>query len=108
WLTPARAPSAAPAEALAFRGFRLAIRVALWGYRVEAVGGDGAGEPRTRLTEYWEDQRRDHRGAGFVSLLGRLFTGVPADRRAAVNRKGMRAALGRLRAVLQQGRRGER
>ncbi len=105
WFTTCRVTSAVPGEAFAFRVFSFGIPVALWGYRVEAVGGDGAGEPRTRLTEYWEDQRRDHRGAGFVSLLGRLFTGVPADRRAAVNREGMRATLGRIRAVLEQGRR---
>jgi hypothetical protein len=69
--------------------------VALWGFRLEAVPGG------TRLTQYWQDLRRDQRGAGFVSLLGRLFTGVKAGDRAGVNREGMRATLDRLKSALE-------
>lgn len=106
WFTTCRVTSAVPGEVFAFRVSSFGIPVAVWGYRVEAIedGADGGGQgPRTRLTEYWEDQRRDNRGAALVSLLGRLFTGVPADRRAAANREGMRATLGRIRAALENG-----
>jgi hypothetical protein len=75
--------------------------VALWGYRIEAVGGED--DHRTRLTEYWEDLRRGNRGAGLVSLLGKVFTGVPAEERAALNRAGMRATLGRIKAGVERG-----
>jgi hypothetical protein len=53
------------------------------------------------LTEYWQDLRRDARGTTFVSLLGRVFTGVPAADRAALNREGMRSTLARIKAVLE-------
>ncbi|MFC4910513.1 SRPBCC family protein [Actinomadura gamaensis] len=61
---------------------------------------DGAPES-TRLAEYWQDLRRDSRSAGLVSLLGRVFTGVPAENRAAVNRRGMRATLERIRVTVE-------
>ncbi|WP_030168769.1 SRPBCC family protein [Spirillospora albida] len=91
WFTNCQVTVAVPGQAFAFRVSSFGMPVALWGFRVEDVGGG-----RTRLTEYWEDLRRDARGAGLVSLLGRVFTGVPAERRAAVNREGMRATLARV------------
>ncbi|TDC83663.1 SRPBCC family protein [Actinomadura sp. 7K507] len=127
WFTTCQVTAAVPGEAFAFRVSSFGVPVALWGYRIEEIAGqddtgqdgasqddagqDGAGQdgaeggsgPRTRLTEYWEDQRRDNRGAAFVSLLGRLFTGVPAGRRAAVNRDGMRATLDRIRTATEKG-----
>ncbi|MEU8305251.1 SRPBCC family protein [Actinomadura sp. NPDC048955] len=102
WFTTCQVSAAVPGEAFAFRVSSFGVPVALWGYRFEDVSQDPAA-PRTRLTEYWEDQRRDHRGAGFVSLLGRVFTGVPAEGRAEVNRKGMRATLDRIRTAVEKG-----
>ncbi|TDD76723.1 SRPBCC family protein [Actinomadura rubrisoli] len=105
WFTTCQVTVAVPGEAFAFRVSSFGMPVALWGYRIEDIGG-GDGAPRTRLTEYWEDLRRDNRGAAFVSLLGKLFTGVPADGRAAVNRRGMRATLDRVRSGVEKGRAG--
>ncbi|WP_344263580.1 SRPBCC family protein [Actinomadura napierensis] len=101
WFTNCRVTVAVPGEAFAFRVSSFGVPVALWGYRIEDVGGEGG--PRTRLTEYWEDLRRDTRGAGFVSLLGKVFTGVPAEERARINRAGMRATLGRIKGGLEAG-----
>jgi hypothetical protein len=98
WFTTARVTAAVPGENFAFRVASFGIPVALWGYRVEDIGGGS-----TRLTEYWRDLRRDQRGARFVSLLGKIFTGVPADRRAALNRAGMRATLDRIATSVEQG-----
>ncbi|GAA4129061.1 SRPBCC family protein [Actinomadura keratinilytica] len=98
WFTTCEVTASVPGEVFAFRVSSFGIPVALWGYRVEAVG-----ENSTRLTEYWHDLRRDQRGAGFVSLLGRVFTGVPAERRAEVNRRGMRRTLERIAAALSGG-----
>lgn len=97
WFTGCRVTAARPGETFAFRVSSFGVPVALWGYRFEAVGGG-----RTRLTEYWEDLRRDHRGTGFISALGTLFTGVSAEGRAEVNRCGMRATLGRIKSTLEQ------
>ncbi|MDL4776067.1 MULTISPECIES: SRPBCC family protein [Thermomonosporaceae] len=97
WFTDCRVTAAVPGEVFAFRVSSFGMAVALWGYRLEGVG-DGS----TRLTEYWEDLRRDNRGSAFVSLLGRLFTGVPAERRAPVNREGMRVTLDRIRSALSR------
>ncbi|MFI0357714.1 SRPBCC family protein [Actinomadura sp. 9N407] len=97
WFTDARVTAAVPGENFAFRVSSFGIPVALWGYRLEDIGGGS-----TRLTEYWQDLRRDARGAGFVSLLGKLFTGVPADRRAALNRTGMRATLERIKTSIER------
>ncbi|MFB4305975.1 SRPBCC family protein [Actinomadura sp. GTD37] len=102
WFTTCQVTSAVPGEAFAFRVSSFGIPVALWGYRFEDVSDDPSA-PRTRLTEYWEDLRRDGRSAKFVSLLGKVFTGVPAERRADVNRAGMRATLGRIRTAVEKG-----
>ncbi|REE98379.1 SRPBCC family protein [Thermomonospora umbrina] len=99
WFTTCRVTAAVPGEVFAFRVSSFGAPVALWGYRLEGVA-DGA----TRLTEYWEDLRRDNRGAAFVSVLGKVFTGVPAEQRATVNRRGMKATLGRIKAALDAGR----
>ncbi|TDC63907.1 SRPBCC family protein [Actinomadura sp. GC306] len=101
WFTTCRVTSAVPGEAFAFRVTSFGIPVALWGYRIEDVGADPSA-PRTRLTEYWEDLRRDTRGARLVSLLGRLFTGVPAAARAAANREGMQQTLTRIKTTLER------
>lgn len=102
WFTTCQVTSAVPGRAFAFRVSSFGMPVALWGYRVEDVSDDPSA-PRTRLTEYWEDLRRDNRGAAFVSLLGKVFTGVPAEGRAAVNRAGMRATLDRIRTAVEKG-----
>ncbi|MFD0904035.1 SRPBCC family protein [Actinomadura sediminis] len=100
WFTTGRVTVAEPGRAFAFRVTSFGMPVALWGYRFEGFDVDGT--PRTRLTEYWEDLRRDTRGAAFVSLLGRVFTGVPAERRAELNRRGMRATLDRIRTGVER------
>ncbi|RAY14211.1 SRPBCC family protein [Actinomadura craniellae] len=97
WFTNCRVSAAVPDEVFAFRVASFGIPVALWGYRVEGIG-DGA---TTRLTEYWEDLRREHRGARLVSLLGRVVTGMPPAARVAANRRGMRATLARIKAELE-------
>jgi hypothetical protein len=100
WFTTCQVTVAVPGEAFAFRVTVFGIPTAIWGYRIEDIADDPS-VPRTRLTEYWEDLRRGGRGAAFASLLGKVFTGVPAERRAAVNRAGMRATLDRIRAALE-------
>jgi hypothetical protein len=100
WFTTCQVTSAVPGQSFAFRVSTFGMPVALWGYRIEDVSHDPAA-PRTRLTEYWEDLRRGNRAAKLVSLLGKIFTGVPAERRAEVNRKGMRATLDRIRAAVE-------
>jgi uncharacterized protein YndB with AHSA1/START domain len=95
WFTNGRVTAAEPGKVFAFRVSSFGVEVALWGYRMEG-GPDG-----TRLTEYWQDLRRDARGAGFVALLGRVFTGVPAADRAALSRRGMRTTLARIKAALE-------
>ncbi|MGK5550003.1 SRPBCC family protein [Actinomadura kijaniata] len=100
WFTTCWVSAAVPGEVFAFRVASFGMPVALWGYRIEGIGGG-----RTRLTEYWEDLRRDSRSARPVSLMGRVFTGVPADRRAALNRRGMRATLERIRTAVEGGNR---
>jgi uncharacterized protein YndB with AHSA1/START domain len=96
WFTTCRVTDAVAGRAFVFRVSSFGIPVAEWGYRVEETG-DGA----SRLTEHWADLRRDHPGAGLVSFLGRLFTGVPAEGRAEANRRGMRATLDRIKAALE-------
>lgn len=102
WFTTCQVTAAVPGEAFAFRVTTFGVPVALWGYRVEDVADDPS-SPRVRLTEYWEDLRRDGRGAAVASLLGKVFTGVPAEERAALNREGMRATLDRIRTAAEKG-----
>lgn len=96
WFTGCEVSAAVPGEVFAFRVHSFRLPVALWGYRLEAVPGG------TRLTEYWQDLRRDNRSAGFVSLLGRAFTGVKAGDRAGINRDGMRATLERIKSTVER------
>ncbi|MFI0405046.1 SRPBCC family protein [Actinomadura sp. 3N508] len=110
WFTTCEVTVAVPGEAFAFRVSTFGMPVAIWGYRIEAIADDPdapdtSSAPRTRLTEYWEDLRRDGRSTTFTSLLGKVFTGVPAERRAAVNREGMRATLARIGTAVEIGRR---
>ncbi|WP_026415660.1 SRPBCC family protein [Actinomadura oligospora] len=97
WFTTCEVTAAIPGRAFAFRVTTFGMPVALWGYRVEGIG-DGES---SRLAEYWHDLRRDSRTAGIASLLGRVFTGVAAEDRAELNRRGMRATLDRVRAALE-------
>jgi hypothetical protein len=96
WFTNCEVTLAEPGQAFAFRVSSLRLPVALWGYRFEAVS-DGT----TRLTEYWQDLRRDYRGAGFMERIGRIFTGVASLDRAEANRKGMRATLNRIKIAVE-------
>ncbi len=95
WFTTCEVTAHVPGLAHAFRVSSFGMDVAVWGYRLEPLDGS------TRLTEYWHDLRRDSRTAWLVSLLGRVFTGVRAERRAALNRAGMRATLARVKAALE-------
>ncbi|MFC5180145.1 SRPBCC family protein [Actinomadura harenae] len=102
WFTTCEVTAAIPGRALAFRVTTFGMPVALWGYRVEGIGeGTGEDAGASRLAEYWQDLRRDSRTAGIASLLGRVFTGVRAEDRAELNRRGMRATLDRVRASLE-------
>lgn len=96
WFTTGRVSAAERGGVFAFRVSSFGVPVALWGFRIEDIGPDG-----TRLTQYWEDLRRDVRGARVISVLGRLFTGVGAAERAAWNRAGMRASLARIKAIAE-------
>ncbi|MFD0685378.1 SRPBCC family protein [Actinomadura fibrosa] len=102
WFTTCQVTVAVPGQAFAFRVSSFGMPVALWGYRIEGIGDGSPAPAKTRLTEYWEDLRRDNRGAAFVSLLGRVFTGVPAARRADVNRDGMRRTLAKIKAAVEK------
>ncbi|MEO3786673.1 SRPBCC family protein [Actinocorallia sp. B10E7] len=95
WFTDCEVTAHVPDRVHAFRVHSFGMEVALWGYRLEPVGDS------TRLTEYWHDLRRDHWSAGIVSFLGRVFTGVRPDRRAALNREGMRTTLNRIKTELE-------
>ncbi|GAB3675993.1 hypothetical protein GCM10027589_46130 [Actinocorallia lasiicapitis] len=96
WFTTCDVTANVPETAFAFRVYSFGMEVALWGYRIEPVG-DGT----TRLTEYWQDLRRDYRLAPLVSWMGRVFTGVRAGDRAALNRIGMRTTLNRVKSGLE-------
>ncbi|GAB2848178.1 SRPBCC family protein [Actinocorallia aurea] len=95
WFTSCEVSVYDPGRVFAFRVTTFRMEVALWGYRLEPVGSG------TRLTEYWQDLRRGSRTAGLVALLGRIFTGTPPQRRAALNRAGMRATLTGIKAALE-------
>ncbi|GAA1387517.1 SRPBCC family protein [Kitasatospora putterlickiae] len=94
WFTTCRVTTAEPGREFAFRVDSFGLPIAEWGYRF-ASDGDGG----TTLTEYWRDLRTG-RGAPVAELLGKVFTGVPPQRRAAANRAGMRATLERIRRAL--------
>jgi uncharacterized protein YndB with AHSA1/START domain len=96
WFTNAQVTAAEPGRVFAFRVMSFRMPVAVWGYRVEDIG-DGS----TRLTEYWEDLRREGTPARITSLLGRVFTGVKAEERSDANRRGMRTTLERIKAALE-------
>lgn len=96
WFTHCEVTAALPGQVFAFRVSSFRVPVALWGYRLEEVPGG------TRLTEYWQDLRRDARGVGFIEVLGKVFTGVRAENRAGVNREGMRATLERIKAACER------
>jgi uncharacterized protein YndB with AHSA1/START domain len=96
WFTNCRVTAAEPGRVFAFRVASFGVPVALWGYRIEDIGGGS-----TRLTEYWEDLRRDGRGVRFISLLGRMVTGPSAADRATHNRAGMRATLNRIKTAVE-------
>src|SRR5512139_375805 len=97
WFTGGLVTVARPGDVFAYRVSSFGVTVALWGFRIEAIG---TGE--TRLTQYWEDQRRDGGlGVRFVTLLGRVFTGVAGEARAEHNRAGMRASLERMKTLLE-------
>jgi uncharacterized protein YndB with AHSA1/START domain len=96
WFTNCQVTAAEPGRVFAFRVASFGVPVALWGYRIEGIGGGS-----TRLTEYWEDLRRDGRRVRFISLLGRIVTGPSAADRAAHNRTGMRATLDRIKAAVE-------
>ncbi|ROO90062.1 polyketide cyclase/dehydrase/lipid transport protein [Actinocorallia herbida] len=95
WFTNCEVTVHDPERVFAFRVMSFGMEVALWGYRLEPVGSG------TRLTEYWQDLRRGSRTAPLVSLLGRVFTGTPPARRAALNRAGMRTTLTGIKAALE-------
>jgi polyketide cyclase/dehydrase/lipid transport protein len=97
WFTNGRVTAAEPGRVFAFRVSSFGVPVALWGYRVEDIG-----EGSTRLTEYWEDLRRDGRGARIISVVGRIVTGPSAADRAVHNRAGMRATLERIRTAVEK------
>ncbi|MFE6869023.1 SRPBCC family protein [Kitasatospora sp. NPDC057692] len=94
WFTTCRVTTAEPGREFVFRVESFGLPIAEWGYRAEPDGAGG-----TTLTEYWRDLRTG-RGAPVAELLGKVFTGVPAERRAAANRAGMRLTLERIRRAL--------
>jgi uncharacterized protein YndB with AHSA1/START domain len=117
WFTTCEVTAAVPGRAFAFRVSTFGMPVALWGYRIEGIehargqdgedgeaagaGGQDGEAASSRLAEYWEDLRRDSRSARVAALLGRVFTGVRAEDRAELNRRGMRATLERFRAAIE-------
>lgn len=95
WFTWCRVVHAEPSERFTFDVSTFGLPVARWGYRFTPEG-DG-----TRVTESWEDLRTG-RGARFTELLGLVFTGTPAERRAALNRAGMHTTLLRLKRAVER------
>ncbi|MFB7377620.1 SRPBCC family protein [Kitasatospora purpeofusca] len=95
WFTVCRVTTARPGSEFAFRVDALGLPIAEWGYRF-APDGEGG----TELTEYWRDLRTG-RSAPVAELLGKVFSGVAPERRAAHNRAGMRATLRRIRQTLE-------
>lgn len=95
WFTWCRVVHAEPPERFTFEVSTFGLPVARWGYRLTPEA-DG-----TRVTESWEDLRTG-RGARITELLGLIFTGTPADRRAGLNSAGMRTTLLRLKRAVER------
>ncbi|GGP97670.1 polyketide cyclase [Streptomyces roseolilacinus] len=95
WFTCCRVTCAEAPERFTFDVSTFGLPVARWGYRFTPEGGG------VRVTESWEDLRTG-RGARLTELLGLLFTGTPAGRRAGINRAGMRATLLRLKRAVER------
>lgn len=95
WFTTCRIVVADPEREFAFDVTTFGLPVARWGYRMTPT------EEGTLVTEYWVDHRRGGVRGRVAELLGLVFTGTPAARRAARNRAAMRATLHRLSAALR-------
>ncbi|KOG44309.1 SRPBCC family protein [Streptomyces decoyicus] len=93
WFATCRIVIADPGREFAFDNITFGLPVARWGYRLIPT------EHGTLVTEYWIDLRRRGWRRRIAELLGLVFTGTPAARRAARNRVGMRVTLRRLRAA---------
>lgn len=90
WFTTCVVRVADPGREFAFDVSTFGMPVARWGYRFVSAEDGG-----TVVTEVW----RDRRVVG-SRMLGLVFTGSSSRRRPEVNREGMRATLGRLKAEL--------
>ncbi|NVK77872.1 SRPBCC family protein [Streptomyces morookaense] len=104
WFTWCRVVRAEHPREFAFDVSTFGLPVARWGYRFETVadaGADGSGGGDTKVTEYWQDLRTGP-GARFTELLGLVFTGTPAARRAEANRAGMRITLRRIKDAVER------
>lgn len=95
WFTVCRIVTADPGREFAFDVTSFGLPIARWGYRL-APAQEGTA---TLVTEYWIDHRRDGWRRRVAEVLGLVFTGTPAARRAERNREGMRTTLRRLRAA---------
>ncbi|MEU8686649.1 SRPBCC family protein [Streptomyces sp. NPDC048611] len=95
WFGTCRIVTADPGREFAFDNITFGLPIARWGYRLEPT------ERGTLVTEYWADHRRRGWRRRLAELLGLLFTGTPAARRAEVNRAGMRTTLRQLSAACQ-------
>jgi hypothetical protein len=95
WFTSCTVVRAEYPRDFAFTVHTFGMPVALWGYRFEDR------DSGCLVTEYWEDLRTG-RSAPVAELLGLVFTGTAAKRRAEVNQEGMRATLSRLKAVAER------
>ncbi|MFG2114037.1 SRPBCC family protein [Streptomyces sp. NPDC048718] len=95
WFTWCRVTCAEAPERFTFDVSTFGLPVARWSYRFTPEDGG------VRVTESWTDLRTG-RGARVTELLGLLFTGTPARRRAALNRAGMRTTLLRLKRAVER------
>jgi hypothetical protein len=87
WKTLSTVAIAEPAREFAFDVTAAGMKVARWGYRLEAVDGG------TKVTQYWDD----HRNAVIAKMTG-LALGVKD--RAVHNTAGMEQTLDRLAAAV--------
>ncbi|MEU3007295.1 SRPBCC family protein [Streptomyces sp. NPDC007020] len=95
WFTWCRVTHAEAPERFTFDVSTFGLPVARWSYRFTCEGSG------VRVTESWEDLRTG-RGSRITELLGLLFTGTPAGRRADINRAGMRTTLLRLKRAVER------